>query len=443
MLQRFRKYLNDNGLFHNSDKILLAVSGGIDSMVMLHLMTISHPKISIAHCNFGLRGEESDEDELFVKNITRQLKIPFFAKKFDTLKYAIEKKVSIQLAARELRYNWFEEIIKKENFDFYATAHNLDDRIETFFINAFRGSGVSGLRSINNKSGNCIRPLLFATRKEIEFYAQHNQIAYREDSSNLKDDYTRNKIRHHLIPILEIIEPDFRTGLQNTFSILSDTQNFIYSEIENWTKKLSDISGENITISIAKLKYLNDRRFILFEILKHFGYNISITENILRALFSNEPSGKRFFSASHELIIDREFLIIRLIEKKNLVNEFLIEITMPEIHKPFKMKCSVEYLNSEFNIHPSRSFGQFDLDKLKFPLKIRRPQPGDYFYPLGMKGKKLLSDFFTDIKLSVFAKRDSWVLESNGKIVWVVGCRIDDRFKITSKTTRVFVCNLI
>ncbi len=443
MLRKFEKYLKEVLLVRSAQSILVAVSGGMDSMVMLHLLNRLSLNLTVAHCNFGLRGDESNEDEEFVRLYAEKIGVPFFCKRFETALYVNINRISTQEAARNLRYQWFEKLISDNGFDFYTTGHNFDDRLETFFINAIRGSGVSGLRSIPVKNGNCIRPLMFATREEIAAYAENNSIIFREDSSNLKDDYTRNKVRHHLMPALQLMNLNFRKGLEKTLQNLGEAEAFIQTEINSRRDKLFQTNKEKVIIPIAGIKAERNSRFVLFELLKPFGFNASNVDNILTSINSEILSGKIFFSPKYELIINRNDLLIRPITRLEATNELLIRPEDHEIESPIRMVFENNEIGKDFRIDKGRKVAQIDYEKLKFPLKIRHFMAGDYFYPIGMGGKKLVSDFFTDEKMSLFQKRDAWILESDNQIVWIIGCRLDDRFKITSITKRVFKCRLI
>lgn len=440
MIEAFKGYISKNQLFEAGQKILLAVSGGIDSMVMASIFLQLGINTGLAHCNFKLRKTESDEDEIFVKEIAHKYNIPLYVKRFETSDFACEKKLSIQVAARDLRYEWFGQLIEEENYDFYATAHHFDDQIETFFINLLRSSGISGLRGILPKTGNCIRPLLFATRKMIEQYAFENNVNYREDSSNSKDDYLRNRIRHYIIPALEKSEKNFRTGFQSTLSILSETEKFIQTEMN---KKITDFvthRDDSVLVNMKKLSQEKNLSFVLFELLKPYNFNYSTTLNIVESL--DKQSGKVFLSASHELVIDREFIIISKLLRRN-DEVFEIQEDSKEIFTPIHLVFETIIFNKNTPILPEKNIAFFDLNKLNFPLKLRRYREGDKFYPLGMNDQKKLSDFFIDKKIPLPEKRIIWLLISGEDIAWIINQRIDDRFKISCETTKALVVKLI
>jgi tRNA(Ile)-lysidine synthase len=395
----------------------------------------------IAHCNFKLRGAESDGDAEFVRKFAHELKVPFFEKEFETNLYAAENQLSIQQAARELRYSWFEQLISETGFDFYATAHHFDDQIETFFINLMRGTGVSGLRGIMPKNGRCVRPLLFASRTEIEDFAKAHKIAFREDSSNLKDDYLRNRIRHHLLPALESVKPDFRTGFGMTFNNLTQTEAFIKTQIEMIAENLISEEDGFWKIDLKLLQNQQPLPFILFELLKPFSFNV---ENVLMMADAlGGISGKSFLSPTHKALLDRDHLLIfkRKHDEKH-PEVFLVNENDEELHEPVELLIKKVFSN-EYALDKRKSVAQLDLDKLKFPLQIRKPVTGDYFYPLGLGGRKKLSDFFTNEKFTAIQKLNTWLLLSEGEIAWVIGYRPDDRFKITAETKMVMKISLV
>jgi len=440
MFKTFREHILKNHLFDKNQNILLAISGGIDSMVMADLFLKMHISIGLIHCNFNLRGNESDADEHFVKKFANENGIPIHVKRFNTLAYAAEKKISTQMAARDLRYAWFEALINETGFHYYATAHHQDDQIETFFINLFRGTGVSGLRGIPEKNGYCVRPLLFARRKMIEHYAQANNTKFREDSSNYKDNYLRNKIRHFVLPALEKSEGNFRKGFQNTLNYMADAENFISDEIDKKRIDFIEKQGDLYLISIEKILHEKNGAYVLFELLKPFYFNHTTVLNIIESL-QNQP-GKRFLSPTYELVIDREHLIISEINDENDKYYEFDEFTN-EIDEPLKIKFKKELLEKGKSIPANNNIAYLDFEKLRYPLKIRKYREGDKFSPLGMKGSKKLSDFFIDEKIPLPEKRNIWLLISGEDIAWVINYRIDDRFKIVSNTTTTLVVSLI
>ena len=443
MLSSFVNHIKKEKFFNLNDRLLLAVSGGIDSVVMCDLFYKSKLTFGIAHCNFQLRGEESNKDKEFVEALATSYNVPFYNTLFKTNVYAKKNKLSIQMAARELRYRWFEEIRQQYNYNYIATAHHLDDSVETLFINLIRGTGISGLHGILPKQGFIIHPMLFATKKEIQTYAQKYKLNYREDSSNISDKYTRNKIRHHIIPVLKELNPNFEKTAGDTIRHLYEVESVYRNEIENKRNTIIKSEKEGITISIRSLKKLFPLNTYLYEFLKPYQFNTSTIEEIITGL-DGEP-GKQFFSATHRLIKDRETLIIQKLtsEKIKKVSEFKIskeqtELLTDKLRLKFQTLPTTNYQPDSYRVSTTNSIAMLDFEKLQFPLEVRKWRKGDAFYPLGMKGKKKLSDFFIDNKLSLYQKENTWLITSSGKIIWVVGLRIDERFKITDKTRKIY-----
>ncbi len=442
MKKTLLSYINKEKLFDPFNKVLLTVSGGIDSIVMCEIFSKAGLNFAIAHCNFQLRGNESNEDELFVKQLAEKYKVPFFYKRFNTSSYANKKGVSIQMAARELRYEWFEEIRKKKKLDYIATAHHQDDSIETFFINLIRGTGISGLHGILPKQGKIIRPLLFTTKNDIETYAKKYKLTFREDSSNASDKYVRNKIRHHVIPVLKELNPDLENAMNATIQRLRDVELIYKNEIRNMRAKIVKEEKNSTIISIDQLKKLKPATTYLYEFLKPYNFNASAVETIIDSL--DGESGKQFYSTTHRLVKDRDGLIVESQKSKVKSQKSKIQIKKDQKEliidgRKLKFKTLV---TTNYKLQTTNSSANIDFEKLKFPLEIRKWEKGDAFYPLGMKGKKKLSDFFIDKKLSISQKENTWLLTSAGKIVWVIGLRIDDRFKITLKTKKIYFVEL-
>lgn len=445
MQKALLSYIQKENLFLSSDKILLTISGGIDSMLMCELFHKAELKFGIAHCNFQLRAEESEGDEAFIRTLAEKHNVPFHSVKFDTAIYAKKNKLSIQVAARQLRYQWFEEIRERYFYNYIATAHHQDDSIETFFINLIRGTGISGLHGILPKQGYIIRPMLFTTKDEIETYVEKQKLKYREDSSNVSDKYLRNKIRHHLVPVLKELSPSFENNINNSILHLREVELIYKNDIETKRSRIVKQEKKNTFISIQLLKKLHPITTYLYEFLKPFNFNESTVQEITPAL--DGESGKQFFSTTHRLIKDREFLIVESLELK-IKSENILKFQVKrnqqaiDIHG-LKLKFNLETITLNSKLRTLNSTAALDFDKLEFPLEIRKWQQGDVFYPLGMKGKKKLSDFFIDKKLSIHQKENTWLLTSTGRIVWVIGQRIDERFKITNKTRKIYIVELI
>jgi tRNA(Ile)-lysidine synthase len=439
MLEEFRKYIEENNLFEASYRILLAVSGGIDSMVMTHLFLRTQTKIGIAHCNFNLRGSESDEDETFVKNFTSGHKIPFYSVSFDTTGFASEKNISIQMAARELRYRWFDEIRVKHGYDAIALAHNLNDNIETFLINLTRGTGIAGLTGMKPKYKYLIRPLLFASRQAITEYCEQQNVSYREDRSNTEIKYTRNKIRHQILPVFREINPSFDATVSETAERLGEINEIISGFISGIRKKIMKQRNEIIVFRIENLNPLTPKRTVLFELFKPFGVGNGQLDDLLNLI--SGKTGRQIFTESHRLIKNRKEI---LITRKEEEAEGYYIITSPEEFKrvPGFVSANVRILTSDFKIPSSPMIACLDAGKIKFPLIIRKWRHGDSFYPFGMTQKKKLSDYFIDNKFSILEKENSQILESETKIVWIIGHRIDNGFRITKSTKKILIIEL-
>jgi tRNA(Ile)-lysidine synthase len=440
MLERFREYINRSKLCQDGDRILVAVSGGIDSVVLLDLFVQAGFETGLAHCNFHLRGKESDEEAEFASSLARGYSIPFYRADFETGKYAEKEKISIQMAARNLRYDWFEETRQEEGFDYIATAHNGDDVLETFFINLSRGTGIRGLSGIPQKSGRVIRPLLFASRDDITDYANLRGIAYREDSSNASDKYLRNKIRHKLLPLLEEQNPSFRKSLSETISRLSETEKVFRLEMEKLKKGLVIQKKDRVLIPVEELLSLGSRQTILYEILADYDFGPAMVDDISHSL-EGSP-GKQFFSSSHRLVRDRRDLIITPIQEHD-DRKYYLELEDGQVFDPIDLEWIPIDKTENFDIPKDPAIACLDLDLLSFPLILRHWKAGDYFKPFGMKGLKKISDFLIDQKVSRPDKENTWLLTSGQKIVWVVGHRIDEDFRITDRTEKVLMMKFL
>ncbi len=434
MIEQFLKYIRSEKLFHPTQRILLAVSGGADSMLMLHLFVSTGFSVAVAHCNFGLRGKESDGDEQFVTDYCDQHNIALYTKRFETTEYADSKGISIEMAARELRYRWFDELIRQHHFDYLATAHHQDDVIETFIINLSRGSGIRGLSGISSKSGKIIRPMLFTNRAEILDYCQRISLDYHTDSSNEDTIYKRNLIRHEIIPLLEQVNSAFRRNSLKTIETLNETgQLFLQRMSEIRTTVFSD-DELGAMIHIEKLLAYSPLKTILFELIREFGFQPEQIDDIVDSL--NKESGRKFYSENYRLIKDRDYLLIapNPIGQEKL---FYIEENCRKLNYPVHLTIEQIERTSDFRYSTNPNVADFDLDKLEFPLILRHWQEGEYFQPLGMTGLKKLSDFFIDEKYSIPEKENAWILASGNRLIWIMGKRLDDRVKITSKTKKI------
>jgi tRNA(Ile)-lysidine synthase len=419
-------------------RILVAVSGGMDSVALLHLLNNLEFTIAVAHVNFQLRGDESNCDEAFVKALAAQNNVPFYSKCYDTKSFADKEGISKQMAARDLRYKWFEELATQHQFDFIATAHHLDDQIETFFINLLRGTGISGLKGIPAKSGLIIRPLLLFYRSEIEEYVKTRRLDYREDSSNFKTDYLRNRIRHKLLPLLDELQPSFRKVMAGNLDHLMAAENFLRYAIAEQTKGMITGSDSGLEISLPQILKSNHPELLLHEILREYGFSTSQTKQIFQALDS-QP-GKIFFTDSHRLIKDREFLLIQpLSELDGDESGMVIEDGITEVFCPLHLQFQTLARDIDFQPSPDPDKAFLDLATLQFPLKVRKWKQGDRFKPLGMKGQMKLSDFFVANKFSIAEKERTWLLTDNAdNIIWIIGHRIADQNRIRPATRSVY-----
>jgi tRNA(Ile)-lysidine synthase len=427
MLKQFLNHFHDHHLAAPDQKILLAVSGGIDSMTMLHLFREAKFSIGVAHGNFQLRGTESDGDEAFVKTVCEQFQIPFYAKRFDTEAYAKQNGVSIQMAARELRYAWFDEVMQQEKYDRLATAHHLNDSIETVLLNWVHGAGVHGLSGIPLVNHQIVRPMLFATREEIEQYAQEKRIRSREDKSNTTDDYQRNFTRHHIIPKLKEINPSLESTVYRGQRKVKEEIALLDKYITQWCGEHVKMKDSNILIQ----KHAVVNATLLWHVVKDYGFNLDQCSDIVEAL--SGQSGKRFLSLEYQLTLDRDHLILS--PHQDLWKDVMIEAGQ-ESALLGAWNMDIEKITST-ELSSDALVAVVDADKIKFPLQWRKWKAGDFFYPLGMEHKRKLSDFLIDNKVSLADKNVVTILEAGGEVVWVVGYRIDNRFKITPQTRSV------
>ncbi|MFN8286127.1 MAG: tRNA lysidine(34) synthetase TilS [Chitinophagales bacterium] len=435
-LNKFIQFNKKQRLASAKKQTLLAVSGGMDSIVMCHLFAQAGYPFAIAHCNFKLRGNESDGDEQFVKDLGAVLKVEVLTKSFDTEVYAQNRKISIQLAARELRYEWFEALRKEMKFNLVATAHHLNDNLETVLYNLVKGTGIRGLRGIPLRQGNIIRPMLFATRQEVEEFLTEHKLTYRQDSSNEEDKYSRNKIRHNVIPALKEINPGLEHTLGNKIQLFGELEEMYEREIKKQEKQLFLPRRGDFYIPIAKLKKIKHAESALFEFLKTFDFTASQVTDILQSVDSE--AGKQFVSAKARIIKDRRFFILTHAANTDATINLIEETDSELIINGSKLQLSVQAA-SDIKITSSKDIALLDKSKLHYPLILRHWKQGDYFYPFGMKmKKKKLKKFFVDEKVPLHEKENIRVLESDGKIVWVVGHRIDERFKITANTKEVY-----
>jgi tRNA(Ile)-lysidine synthase len=435
--KRLLDFISSNSLFKRSDKLLVALSGGRDSVVLSDLLIKSGFTVYAAHCNFRLRGHESNEDELFVRQLCNKQDIDLHVKQFDTLKFSEANKYSVEEAARVLRYEWFNELCLNFNYDYILTAHHLNDKIETFFINLSAGTGIRGIRSIQAVNGNIIRPLLFAEQDEIKQYANDFDIVFRTDQSNFNTDIVRNRIRHKIFPEFLKINSSFSDVMKSNFQIFNDLEEIYNNYIENSKQEILSKNGNILKICIPKLLQIQGKTSVLFELLKTYGFNSKQLKNLASQLPTME-TGKYIISEKYKLIKDRDYLILDVYQDIDNT-EFEITHETSNIECPVKLSIRIQQIDKNFHLIKKSSIAFLDRDTVKFPLKIRKKKTGDRFIPLGMKGTKLLSDFTTDLKLSYIEKKNLYVLTNTDGILWVIGHRIDDRYKVTDKTRNVLI----
>ena len=431
MKNKFAQHIQANFQEFATNKILVAVSGGLDSVVLLHLLHQLNFDVIIAHCNFNLREKDADLDEDFVKNLGKKLHIPTLVKSFNTNGFAKKNKLSIQEAARKLRYDWFNKLIAKNQADLLVTAHHLNDNFETVLHHLTRGTGLKGLLGIPAKNKKTYRPLLAFSREEIQSFATENNITWREDKSNAQTKYVRNKIRHKVLPVLHEINPNLLQSFSKTLAHLTEANAVLQEQITQKWQEISSVNNKIIQINIQKLEQLSNVDFYLYEFFKPFGFtDVSEIKKLLHT-----QSGKQLFSAKYRLLKDRKFLLLDTIPIKKEEQFSLTEENKQLLTDFFRLKIEMNSENTEIPSDKEKKSILIDKDLLKFPLTVRKWQKGDYFYPSKMQGKKKLSKFFKDNKLNLFEKEKVWILLSDTKIVWVIGMRQDKRFSVT-KTTK-------
>jgi tRNA(Ile)-lysidine synthase len=437
-LRSFHAFIERNNLFNADQKVLLAVSGGKDSVLMAHLFKQAGLNFGIAHCNFRLRAEESSRDEAFVKQLAESLAVPLYRKDFDTRAYAKANHLSTQMAARELRYNWFEELRQSKQYDFVALAQHQNDAIETVLLNLTRGTGISGLHGILPKRGTLIRPLLFLSAADIQTIVETNNISYVEDSSNSSDYYARNKIRLHVVPQLKAINPNLEHTFAQNIQRFSDTEEVVQQAVEQYRASLIRPVKNGYALSIALLKQLHPQEFLLYELLKPFGFTASLVADLIDAL--DKQSGTSFFSSSHRITINREDL---LISEHSDAQGTVLAIHAADRQVTFQKQQLVISEASKLEFEKNKNKAFVDGDLLTFPLKLRSWEQGDSFKPLGMKTFKKLSNFLIDEKVPLPDKASvPLLINGNGEMIWIAGLRADDRYKVTSTTKKVIIFEL-
>ncbi|GAA4811528.1 tRNA lysidine(34) synthetase TilS [Litoribaculum gwangyangense] len=435
MLEQLKNHIDHKLAFLHESKIIIAISGGVDSVVLTHLCHKMGLNISLAHCNFNLRGDESDADEDFVLQLAENLDLEVFIENFDTELYAKENKRSIQMAARELRYHWFEELAEQLKFDYILTAHHADDNLETFLINFTRGTGLEGLTGIPEVNGKFVRPLLQFSSETIQNYAKENHIKWRDDSSNKSVKYLRNKLRHEVIPVLKEINSSLLDSFQSTLNNLQDSSDIIADSLDVFLNKAIESLNENeVKFKISEFKKVANPKAYLYESFKEFGFT---QWNDIVDLLDAE-TGKQVFSTTHRLIKNRKHLLLSSIQAYDAD-----EVLISEIKSEVKTSFGILFLEEvDVVLQKNTNVIYVDKDTLKYPLKIRKKREGDVFYPLGMSGKKKLSKYFKDEKMSLLDKENTWLLCSSDDIVWVINKRSDNRFRVTDSTKHILKIEL-
>lgn len=421
-------------------RLLVAVSGGADSVALLHLLKSAGADCVVAHCNFSLRGAESDGDELFVRELCNKIGVVCIVKRFNTKGYAALKGVSIEMAARELRYQWFSEIMQTEKISLVATGHHGNDAIETFFLNLARGTGIKGLTGIAWKRGVVVRPLLFAQASEIIDYCRAIQLDYRTDSTNTDVAILRNKIRHQIIPLFNQVNPAFFLTMQHNMGLLKEVSEVFSNDIEVFKEQFVASTEDGLLIPISKVKEHPQKRSLLYEVLSPYGFNSAVIDEIVKGL--DATPGRQYFSDSHRLVRDRYNLILTGITAEQK-SSFYLQADETDINEPIKLKIREFDKEFGFQFSTNPKIAHFDADLIDFPLELRKWHKGDSFQPLGMACFKKLSDFFINEKYSLIQKENLWLLISNSDIIWIVGKRMDNRYKVTQNTKRILEISLV
>jgi len=432
MLQKIRTYIEKHKLLRTGEPVIVGLSGGADSVALLYCLANLNYSCIAAHCNFHLRGEESDLDAIFTQQIADSLRVPYYIKDFDTTGYAKQRHISVEMAARELRYRWFEELRADCHAQAIAVAHHRDDSVETVLLNLIRGTGIHGLTGIRPKRDSIVRPLLETTRKEILDWLNKQGINYRTDSSNLSDKYTRNYIRLHILPMMEMLNPSAGQAITRTAGHLSDVEVIYADFIEKERQRLMDVGQR---ISIADLLKSVAPQTVLYELLKPYGFTRLVSELVYHSL--SGESGKVFYTpdSACQLVKDRDFL---LITAKPIQDKTIYTIQANDsIESPIRLQTQLTKKTNEYQVEKSKTTASFDFDKLTFPLTLRTWKKGDWFVPFGMKGRKKISDYFSDQKFDRNRKDRTWLLCSGSDIIWIVGERTDDRYKIDDATKKI------
>ncbi len=443
--EKIIKFIAQHELFSPKDGLLVALSGGIDSVCLLHLLLeMGFENLTAAHCNFQLRAEESEQDQQFCLEICNTMGIKHALKRFDTQAFAHANGLSIQVAARTLRYQWFEQLMNEQKTKYLLTAHHQTDNLETLLINQIRGTGIAGLHGILPKNNYIVRPLLCLTKTEINNYASEENIIYREDSSNASDKYIRNSIRHHILPLLQAINPQIEQTFFDNGTRIYETQQIYNKKIEELKSQIClKIDDTNTHIDINTFFKNQGSPTLLFELLNDFGFKSPAIDAIFESL--TKQSGKLFFSQTHQLLKDRTTLMLQPISKINNKNQsFLWQKNTPDYQFPLGEISFVIKKKLDINIGIQTNYAYFDADKVEFPLTLRPWQEGDYFMPFGMRGKKKVSNFLSDVKVNLFEKDNIWVVQhSNKDILWLIDYRTDNRYRVGEATQKILVIKFV
>lgn len=434
-MKYIRRQIQQCAPLRGTRRLLVAVSGGPDSIVLLDALHREGFSIVVAHCNFHLRGDASNQDADFVRSLATKYQHPYCQVDFDTEKVATERKVSIEMAARDLRYEWFEQMADEHACDLIAVAHNADDVVETFFLNLTRGSGLQGLSGMAELRGRVVRPLLKVSRKQIMEYIAEFELQYRIDATNLETIYTRNKVRHDIIPQFEKLNPSFLSTMHSNMRFIASAQSIVEAYAADMYKQIATECDGVVSFKLKRLLECQGSDTLLFIWLAPYGFSSDVVMQLYHSLFDN-LSGKQFFSATHRIVVERESIELEPIKSRDAIGCVAITEDATLLETPIRLEINIVDI-SDFELVKSSNVACLDADKLQYPLQLRRWQQGDWFIPFGMKGRKKLSDFFVDKKFSTSEKEQLWLLSSGDDIVWVVGYRVDARYAVTNKTTRV------
>lgn len=440
MQQRVQQYILQNNLPQSPARLIVGVSGGADSVALLHLLLALGYDCIVAHCNFQLRAAESIRDANFVRALAQQHNLAHHSICFDTKAYAREKSISIEMAARDLRYAWFEQLRIEQNAQAVAVAHHANDVVETFLMNMVRGTGIRGLTGIKPVQAKVVRPFLEISRQEIEQYLQQNNLDFVTDSSNLESDYTRNKYRNTIIPLLEQLNPSLQATILDEIKVLNDVFSVYSTKLAELQATLMQPTENGFSLDIEALNRQQALSTLLYEFFSPYGFSADMIPQVLALIAA--PTGKKMCSNTHCLLKDRTHLLLYKIEKQCFSQEYFINEST--VCLDFPLKLSIEQLHAAaLNINKEKTHAYLDFDKLQFPLKLRKWQAGDSFVPFGMKGRKKLSDLLVDAKMSSLDKQSVWVLESANQIAWVVGLRVSAHFGVSAVSAKVLHISLL